>query len=273
MSKPTTLSVDSTLSFEDAHAAWHENVEAQRTSPHGPLSVTALHWLTSEAQELPELPGLWSAAPDGTVTAWFVSADGVALDGAPALGTVTLGPFTGIDGVILEWGEKRIDVAARGGRIAVRPRDPASRDRAEYTGTGTFPADPAWIVTARYVADPRPGTVVDTAVPGSQQLYDSPGRAEFEVDGRAVSLTLFGAEGDRELRALFADATGEDLTFPHVRVAQAIRVDDGTVVIDFNRTVNPPYAYSDGATCPLPPAENRLPVRIEAGELRPGVRL
>ena len=48
---------------------------------------------------------------------------------------------------------------------------------------------------------------------------------------------------------------------------------DRTVSPDFNRAVNLPCAYTDLATCPLPPAENRLPVAIEAGEKTPHAEL
>ena len=41
------------------------------------------------------------------------------------------------------------------------------------------------------------------------------------------------------------------------------------MVIDFNRATNLPCAYTDHATCPLPPAGNRLPVAVEAGEKKP----
>ena len=41
---------------------------------------------------------------------------------------------------------------------------------------------------------------------------------------------------------------------------------DGLVVLDFNKAYNPPCAFTPYATCPLPPAQNRLPFRIEAGE-------
>lgn len=44
---------------------------------------------------------------------------------------------------------------------------------------------------------------------------------------------------------------------------------DGNVTLDFNRATNLPCAYTDFATCPLPPAENRLPVAVEAGEKIP----
>ncbi|GAA2180643.1 DUF1684 domain-containing protein [Leucobacter tardus] len=262
----------SELTFADAHNAWHASVEAQRTEPFGPLSATALHWIGAEPEEFPDVPGLWSASDDGRVTAWFVSADGVTLDGAAAQGTVSLGPLTGSDARVLEWGDRRIEVAARGGRIALRPRDPGSPVRVRYAGTGTFPADPDWVVTARYV--PRtPATVeVDSAVPGRTQQQRSPGRAEFTLGETRIALTLFGDDAAPALQLIFADATGADLTFPAARFVPAVRVDAETVVIDFNRAVNPPCAYSASATCPLPPPENRIAVRIEAGELRPGLR-
>jgi uncharacterized protein (DUF1684 family) len=43
---------------------------------------------------------------------------------------------------------------------------------------------------------------------------------------------------------------------------------DGVVTLDFNKAHNPPCAYTDFATCPLPPAINRLNVAIKAGELK-----
>lgn len=260
------------LSFEDAHTAWHAHVEEQRASPHGPLSVTALHWLGAEPQELPDTPGQWAADADGLVTAWFVSSDGVVFDGAPVIGELSIGPLTGTASATLEWGPKRIEVARRGDRVALRPRDPESPDRTGYTGTATFPADPAWVVTARFAPGERPGIEVDSAADGLRHRYDSPGSAEFEVDGRSISLTLFGEPDARELLVIFSDTTGADLSYPAARFATAIRTDDDTVVIDFNRATNPPCAYSASATCPFPPPENRLPVRIEAGELRPGLR-
>lgn len=73
-------------------------------------------------------------------------------------------------------------------------------------------------------------------------------------------------------RATHADRSGGELTPAESRFVGVRRLDDDAVEIDFTRTVNLPYAYSAHATCPFPPAENRLPVRIEAGELRPGVR-
>ena len=273
------FAADVAADFAAAHAAWHAQVEVDRAAPHGPLSVTALHWLSAEPQAFPGVPGRWSADAAGRVTAELsandeVTHEGAVLEGAVLEGAVHFPPLTGIASTTLAWGEQQLELAARSGRIVLRPRDPQSKDRLEYTGTHTFPPSERWIVTARFVPAPREAVQVDSAVgPDAKQHYDSPGTAEFEIDGTPVALTLFGEAHTPSLRAIFADATGVDLTFPAARFVSVAQTSDDTVVIDFNRAVNPPCAYSASATCPFPPPENRLAVRIEAGELRPGVRL
>lgn len=272
---PAPVDAAAESGFAQAHAEWHVGVEAGRTAPHGPLSVTALHWLGSTPQRYPDVPGEWSAHAGGIITAVLTAGDGVSRDGVPLTGSVELGPLSGIEGIVLDWGEKKIDVAARSGRIALRPRDPLWRDRAEYTGTATFPPDENWVVTARFEPVARAGVEVASAAGAdATQHYDSPGTAEFEIDGSTYRLTLFGEAHGPDLRAVFADATGADgLTFPAARFVSVARTGEDVVTIDFNRTTNPPCAYSASATCPFPPPENRLPVRIEAGELRPGASL
>lgn len=266
------MTTQESTGFTDAYAAWHAEIETARTAPFGPLSATALHWLTREPSALPGLPGIWSADADGTVTVELGAADGVERGGAPVSGTVVLGPLTGTAGTALTWGDVQIEVAARSGGIIVRPRDPNCPDRRGYTGTRTFPASRDWVVEARFVPAPRDGVEVASAAGSDRtQHYDSPGSAEFTIDGRDLSLTLFGSAEAGDLRAIFSDATGADLTFPAARFVGVQAREDGSLVIDFNRTTNPPCAYSASATCPFPPPENRLPVRIEAGELRPGV--
>lgn len=257
--------------FADEHTAWHASVELARAAPFGPLSPTALHWLSAEPQRFPGIPGLWSTTQAGLVTAVFDPADGVTRDGEPVAGTVTLGPLTGIAGTALAWGEIQLEVAARSGGVIVRPRDPAAPARTDYAGTATFPPSTEWVVTGRFVPSPRDAVAVPSAAGADRlQHYDSPGRAEFTIAGHDVALTLFGSVAGNDLRAIFADATGVDLTFPAARFVGVEATGPDTVVIDFNRTTNPPCAYSDSATCPFPPPENRLPIRIEAGELRPG---
>jgi uncharacterized protein (DUF1684 family) len=118
-------------------------------------------------------------------------------------------------------------------------------------------------------ASPRP-TTVGSVIEELRHVYEAPGRVEFDIDGQALSLTAFNGHRPGTLTVLFTDATSGVSTYPANR---SLQIDppaaDGTVSLDFNRATNLPCAYTEFATCPLPPAENRLPVAVEAGEKTP----
>jgi uncharacterized protein (DUF1684 family) len=118
---------------------------------------------------------------------------------------------------------------------------------------------------------PRP-TTVGAAVDGLEHVYDAPGRIEFELAGRPFALTAFPGHGPGELMVLFTDATSGGTTYAANRSLRVTPDADGAVVLDFNRATNLPCAYTDLATCPLPPSENRLPIAVEAGEQTPSER-
>jgi uncharacterized protein (DUF1684 family) len=94
-----------------------------------------------------------------------------------------------------------------------------------------------------------------------------------ELGGRPLALTVFASEHAPGYLALFTDETSGVTTWPANRsLFLGVPADDGTVTVDFNRATNLPCAYTDLATCPLPPAENRLPVAVRAGEKIPHER-
>ncbi|HEY4852255.1 MAG TPA: DUF1684 domain-containing protein, partial [Streptosporangiaceae bacterium] len=131
------------------------------------------------------------------------------------------------------------------------------------------------VAAGRYIPFEAPRDVtVGAAVEGLQHVYASPGQVEFTLDGRTFRLTAFNGKQPGSLLVLFTDATSGVTTYAANR---SVQVDapgrQGQVTIDFNRAVNLPCAYTDLATCPLPPAENRLPIGIEAGEKIPFERL
>ena len=119
---------------------------------------------------------------------------------------------------------------------------------------------------------PRP-TTVGAAVEGIRHVYEAPGEIRFRLDGRDLTLTAFNGHAPGSLSVLFTDQTSGKTTYAANRSLTVGAPDrDGRVTLDFNRAVNLPCAYTDLATCPLPPAENRLPVAIEAGEQIPSER-
>jgi uncharacterized protein (DUF1684 family) len=141
----------------------------------------------------------------------------------------------------------------------------------DYTHTPAYAPDHRWALTGRYLPFDAPRAVtVGAAVEGLQHVYDAPGQVEFALDGRTYRLTAFNGKQPGSLLVLFTDATSGVTTYAANRSVSIPPPDDqGTVVIDFNRATNLPCAFTDLATCPLPPAENKLPVAIEAGEKIP----
>ncbi|WP_039805268.1 DUF1684 domain-containing protein [Nocardia araoensis] len=249
---------------------WHRGQEERLADPHGFLAITNLHWLAETPQRFPDAPGAWSTGADG-VTVVLDDGEELVVDGTPVRGRHVFGVIPERGGVHAVWGDAVIEVAKRGGHDIVRPRHPDNPLRTAFRGTPAYPPHPKWVVTGRYVAFPEPRpTTVGAAVEGLEHVYDAPGRVEFELDGRALGLTAFPGKEPGGLTVLFTDETSGVTTYAANRVLHLSPPDaDGSVRLDFNRAVNLPCAYTDLATCPLPPAENRLPVAIEAGEQLP----
>lgn len=199
----------------------------------------------------------------------------IIVDGRLVRGRYEFGPIAERAGVTVGVEGGVLEVARRGGHDILRPRRPDHPLRVDYRGTPTYPPHPNWVLTGRFVPfdTPRP-TTVGAAVEGLKHVYDAPGRIEFAVDGVPLSLTAFNGVRPGSLSVLFTDATSGVTTYPANRSLSVAAPDEqGRVTLDFNRATNLPCAYTDFATCPLPPAENRLSVAVEAGEKTPHERL
>lgn len=261
--------------FEAEWADWHRRHEAARAGEHGFLAITSLNWLTDEPQRFADAPGAWSTGPDGVVVE-LADGESLAVDGKPVTGRYSFGVIAERDSLYPGWGDAVIEVAKRGGNDIVRPRHPDNPLRVAYAGTAAYPADPRWAIAGRYVPfdAPRP-TAVGSVADGLEHVYEAPGRVEFSVPGdehgQSLALTAFAGQEPGDLFILFTDRTSGVTTYAANRSLRLPAPDaDGAVVVDFNRAVNLPCAYTSLATCPLPPAENRLPVAVEAGEKMPG---
>jgi uncharacterized protein len=255
-------------------AQWHENHERQLADPHGFLAVTSLNFLNSTPVRFPDAPGEWSTGPGG-VTVDLAAGESLTVDGETVSGHYTFPPIPERGGINAVAGDAVIEVAKRGGFDIVRPRHPDHPLRTQYRGTPAYEPDDRWVVTGRFVPSDAPRDVtVGAAVEGLEHVYESPGRVEFEVDGTPLALTVFNGRTAGSLFALFTDETSGVTTYAANRsLAIDAPAADGTVTLDFTHATNLPCAYTDFATCPLPPAENRLPIAVEAGEKIPYERL
>lgn len=131
-----------------------------------------------------------------------------------------------------------------------------------------FPA-PAFRYRVPLELAARPDTVIMTRSGGDQMPYVVAGHVRFRHDDQDHQLTVYGPArpGPDYLFLPFYDLTNGQETYPGGRYVDLDLADDGTVELDFNKAYNPLCAY--GGTqwnCALPPAENRLPLRVEAGE-------
>jgi uncharacterized protein len=265
-----THSATRTDNFTAEWNDWHRAHEARRADPHGFLAITGRHWLDADPQRFPDAPGEWSTGPDGVIVN-LADGEEIVVDGATVTGRYNFGVIPERGGRNATWGEAVIEVAKRAGGDLVRPRHPDNPVLAAYRGTPAYAPHPRWAVPGRYVPfdEPRPVTV-GSVVDGLEHVYAAAGRVEFNVDARELALTAFQGGAPGSLFLLFTDATSGVTTYPASRsLPVPPPAPDGTVVIDFNRATNLPCAYTVFATCPLPPAENRLPVAVEAGEKLP----
>jgi uncharacterized protein (DUF1684 family) len=149
-------------------------------------------------------------------------------------------------------------------------RDLKSEKRAAFAGLKYFPISPAHRLEAAYTAYEKPQVVKIANVLGQIIDMESPGYVTFRLNGRTLRLDpVYEDERRQDLFFIFTDPTSRDATYQAGRYLHAPLPKAGLVMLDFNKAYSPPCAFNDFATCPLPPRQNRLPVRIEAGELRP----
>ncbi|RJO69114.1 DUF1684 domain-containing protein [Nocardia panacis] len=266
------MTTSTTTLFETDWAAWHAARENQIRDPLGFLSVTGLHWLTDQPELLPDVPGTWWVTDDKVfITAQ--PADRLSYDGDRIAGVQIVVPVEGAPGLTVRHENRVLEVIRRTGRHAVRVHDPAAPGLREFTGIPAYAPDPRWVVRGRYLPFPEPRTVTTGAVvEGLEHHHTASGAIEFTVDGVTERVVVFGPAED--LRLLFTDATSGITTYPAARsLVVGVPDADGDVLLDFTRAANLPCAFTDFATCPLAPRENRLRVAIEAGEQDPrGVR-
>ena len=97
-----------------------------------------------------------------------------------------------------------------------------------------------------------------------------PGYIEFELKGRPYRFDVVGDDSDG-LFVIFKDPTAGDTTYGSGRFlfVEGKPKPNEKFVLDLNRAYNPPCAFSEFTTCPLPPKQNVLKVKIEAGEKYP----
>jgi uncharacterized protein (DUF1684 family) len=256
---------------------FRDNRNKALAARHGWLTLTSFQWLEDTPAAVELAPGLWST--DGTTAALTaVPADGLFLmdSGQAVDGTISAVladeeslmwvRFGGADGARVV-----VELAVRGGRYAIRTRDAGSPVFTNFEGVPTYPYNPRWEVSGRFEPYPEPVDVpIATANPLVDGTHRTVGEVVFRLPGSPHECRLQAEE--EKLGALtvtFHDETNGDTTDDWRKLAVPRPRPDGSVVLDFNRAINYPSAFTPYGTCPMPVKNNSLDVRVEAGEMQP----
>jgi uncharacterized protein len=251
---------------------------ARLTGPDGWLSVIALAWLDEGDNSVgsgPEnrvvLPGaprrVGTVSVDhGSAVATFDRDSGVTIDGR-VVTTVDLADDSTGSPTKLRWGSLTFFLIRREDELAVRIKDSDSPARRSFVGIEYYPIDGRWRFAGRFEPSDPPVVSRVPTVLGMEEAYRVPGAVAFEREGTTHRLDAFLEEGETDLFLVFGDLTNASETYAGGRFLYTRPPDeDGIVVVDFNRAYNPPCVFTPFATCPLPLPQNRLPIRVEAGE-------
>ncbi|MEQ0565107.1 DUF1684 domain-containing protein [Amycolatopsis sp. NEAU-NG30] len=246
---------------------WKARREADLAEPYGWLALVSLDWLTGTPREYPGIPGSWWQDAEAA----YVDPAGASLshEGAPITDVKRFELVNSGAGTRVLAGDVEIEVARRSGYL-IRVHDPKAEVLREFRGVPAYEPSPSWVLTGHFEPfdEPRP-TTVGAVVEGLSHVYTAPGVVRFARDGVTHTLTAFNGK-DGGLSILFTDETSGVTTYAANRsLPVPPPAEDGTVTLDFNRAVNLPCAFTDFATCPLPPSGNHLPFAVEAGEKIP----
>ncbi|MEN1971995.1 DUF1684 domain-containing protein [Luteimonas sp. MJ204] len=168
--------------------------------------------------------------------------------------------------LLFDDGKGRLSLITRGGQHALRVKHAEASGRTGFGELEYWPVDADWLVEARFEPHPAGRTIEIANIVGGIDQLPNPGAVEFSRGGVDYRLEAIDGE-DGGLFLILADRTNGHASYGAGRYLDTAPPDaDGRVILNFNRAYNPPCAFTDFATCPLPPPENRLELAVTAGE-------
>jgi uncharacterized protein len=258
--------------------AWHANRIVNLKGNNGWLNIAGLYWLQDGINTFGADEKNSVVFPEGTIVpeaGYFLVRNGVVqmelkkdvavlIDSAKVNSVQIFHPDSA-RALVSNHGSLQWFIIKRDNQVGVRLRDLNSKAITNFAGIERYPVDVTWRLTADF--KPTEGKMIDiTNVLGQTVPQKSPGTLTFELEGNLYSIDVLEG-GDEEFFLIFGDPTNEKETYPAGRYLYVKQPGpDGKVIIDFNKAYNPPCAFTPFATCPLPPRQNILTVRIEAGE-------
>ena len=258
---------------------WRAGRLARLTAEDGWLSVVGLFWLeegdNSFGSAKDNAVVLPASAParmgslhleKGHATLTVLPGVALTADGQPVTTPRELASDAAESPTVLRSGSLLFYLIARAGKLGVRVKDSQSAARRDFHHLESFPIDPTWRLEARFEPYDPPRSIAVPNVLGHNDSEKAPGALVFERNGQTYRLDPVLERGETDYFVIFGDATNGKETYGAGRFLYVSPPVDGKTVIDFNKAYNPPCVFTDYATCPLPPPQNRLKIRVEAGE-------
>ncbi len=270
---------ESTSQVPADYRQWQETRVKNLSAEKGWLSLVGLHWLDAgtyslgrargQAIRLAAGPKKWGTLDVREQRVWLTPSVATHINGKPVaagmkteLMTDKAGPATDV-----QVDQVSFIVIDRSGRLALRVRNAQAKTRTAFRGIEYFPYSAAHRVEARYEAYAVPRTLDVATIVGTVEPTANPGKVHFELQGQAYSLELLAGDTPDTYFTIFGDQTNGKETYGMARfLVGSIDAKNGTAVLDFNRAYNPPCAFTEYATCPMPPEGNRMRVALRAGE-------
>ncbi len=248
-------------------ATYHARREESVVQPTGHLALVNTQWVDSE-QTIWGVPGRWAPRPEGGLVVSAAASDAIIVDGVLVTESAVVRGKDDANPSVVVFSDtvSGFVIAGEEGQYGLRVWDSQSEAIQQFGSIDAYPYNPNWVITGKFKENPA-GTTM-----GFEHLKDNgktkeqviPGEITFSKDGIDYNLAAFKA--GRALQLVYADASNGVDTYSVGRFLFIAPQPDGTVILDFNRAVLPPCAFSYNFNCPLPPKQNRFTVAINAGE-------
>ena len=265
--------------YQDEVYAWREVMDTNLRAKNSWLALYGLTWLEEGVTRIGSDPKNDILLPEDSAPAFMGTIEhspGKTTFSSEAESTITLNgqpiqhslltPDSSEDPSYLEIGSLRMVIIERGGLTGLRIWDNNRIERRTFPGRSWFPVDSEFQVQAEFKEHAAGRTIVIPNVQGEQEEVQSLGTVTFTLRDLEGHLEAMEA-ADNGLFIIFKDSTCGATTYPAGRFLVSEQVMGSTVTLDFNRSYNPPCAFTAFATCPLPPEENHLDFPVEAGEI------
>lgn len=148
----------------------------------------------------------------------------------------------------------------------------SKKERKNFKGHDYYSINESYQVLAKFIKNESPTLFQMKTTTGKLPNYDKYGIAKFDLNGKEYTLTIYQShrlrttsEYKNYLFLPFTDLTNGEETYGGGRYIDLSIPEDATIIIDFNKAYSPSCAYNYSYSCPIPPAENDLTIKIEAG--------